>query len=247
MMMNNLMMIPFHTNISIDSIDGYNLLKRVNYYTIYMSCAPKSLLMYLPGDSSGIASLSKRSLSLVSQFSESKLPKKFGLCLGSRGVIVFGSGQYNLLPPLKRNMTEFLSYTSFLDHPKDASGYYIGVKGISVNSQSVNLHTNTFSLDEFGNEGVKLSTITPYTTLKTHIYWALLKKFAMSTNTIPRVPKIAPFDYCINTTELGTTQTGLNVPKIDLERSNGANWTIFGPNSMTRIIDDIDRNSCLYN
>ena len=70
--------------------------------------------------------------------------------------------------------------------------------------------------DVLGHGGVKLSTVTPYTTLKRHIYWPFLKAFANATKGIPRAPKVKPFDLCLNTSTLASIRLGLNVPQIDL-------------------------------
>uniref|UniRef100_A0A803N3N2 Small nuclear ribonucleoprotein Sm D1 n=1 Tax=Chenopodium quinoa TaxID=63459 RepID=A0A803N3N2_CHEQI len=178
---------------------------------------PKSLIRSIPKGSSGLASLSNGSLSLASQFSNSKVPKKFGMCLGDQGVLFFGEGPFYLLPSPGRDVTQLLSYTPLLKHPSDALGHYIGLKGISINGQAVKFIERMLSSDKL----VKLSTITPYTTLKSYIYKALLRQFAKATRGIPRVPKVAPFDLCLNTSNLGSTRVGLLVPQVDLQLTKG--------------------------
>ncbi|KAK9756135.1 hypothetical protein RND81_01G076000 [Saponaria officinalis] len=227
-----------YSSVSIASTNGHNPLAKVKY-NIFMSCAPKSLLTALPKNSSGIASLSRGPLSLVNQFSDSKVPKKFGMCLGQQGVAFFGDGPYFLLPPPGRDVTQLLSYTPLLKNPKDAFGYYISLKGISVNGQPVKLPKNTLSFDSLGNGGVKLSTVSPYTTLKSRIYRAFFNLFSMLTKSYPRVPKVAPFDLCFNSTKLGSTRVGYAIPQIDLQLSSGGNWTVFGGNSLVQVSDDV--------
>jgi len=224
-----------YANVSVSSTDGHNPLAGVGYNKVFMSCAPKTLFKGLPKGSSGIASLSKGSLSLVSQFSTLKVPTKFALCLGDQGVAFFGEGPFFLLPPPGRDMTQFLGFTPLLKHPTDPLGYYIGLKGISVNGQAVKFLKRMLPFDG----GVKLSTVTPYTTLRSHIYRAFLGLFSRLTKGIPRVPKVAPFDLCLNSTFLVSTRVGFGVPQIDLELTNGGNWTIFGFNSLAQVSSDV--------
>ncbi|XP_074268954.1 chitinase CLP-like [Silene latifolia] len=228
-----------YSSVSITSTDGHTPLTKVKYNKVFMSCAPKLLLNSLPENSSGIASLSRGSLSLIPQFSSVKVSQKFGMCLGDQGVAFFGEGPYYLLPPPGRDVSQFLSYTPLLKNPKDALGYYIGLKGISVNLQAVKLSPNMLSFDSLGNGGVKLSTVTPYTTMKSNIYGAFFSLFSRTTSKYPRVPKVAPFDLCFNSTKLGSTRVGYAVPQIDLQLSNGGNWTIFGANSLMQVSDDV--------
>ncbi|KAL9239226.1 hypothetical protein vseg_013566 [Gypsophila vaccaria] len=224
-----------YSSVTIASTDGHTPLAKVKYNKVFSSCAPRSLLnSSLPKNSSGIASLSRGPLSLVTQFSDSKVSKKFGMCLGEGGVAFFGDGPYFLLPPPGRDVTQFLSFTPLLKNPKDALGYYISLEGISVNGQAVKVSKNILS-----NSLVKLSTVSPYTTLTTRIYRAFFSLFSMATRGYPRVPKVEPFDLCFNSTKLGSTRVGYAVPQIDFQLRKGANWTVFGGNSLIQVSEDV--------
>ncbi|CAO2824182.1 unnamed protein product [Amaranthus hypochondriacus] len=222
-----------YTNVSIAYTDGHVPFAKANY-KLFLSCAPKSLLNSRPIGSSGFASFSRSLLSLVKQFSNSKVPRKFGMCLGEQGVAFFGEGPFYLLPPPGRDITRLLSSTPLITHPNDNLGHYIGLKGISINGEAIKSLRSKLPFDKL----VKLSTITPYTILRSDLYRAVIRKFSEATRGIPRVPKVAPFGLCLNTSNLGSTRVGLPVPQIDLQLIEGGNWTIFGANSMVQVSND---------
>ncbi|GAB4842043.1 hypothetical protein Ancab_012003 [Ancistrocladus abbreviatus] len=229
------------TSVSLPSTDGHNPMTTVKFESIYMSCAPRLLFRSLPRASSGMASLASAPLSLPLQFS-TRVLKQFAICLPStttdQGVAFFGKGPFYLLPPPGIDVTNLLSFTPLLKN-SSSLGYYINLRAISINGESVKFSKQMLEFDALGHGGVKLSTIVPYTTLKTPIYIAFLQQFARATRRIPRVKKVAPFDLCLNTSKLGSTRVGLPVPQIDLQLSNGKNWTIFGANSMKQVTDEV--------
>ncbi|CAL5416021.1 unnamed protein product [Camellia sinensis] len=202
---------------------------------LYLSCAPVSLFQSLPKGTVGLAGLSWPPLSLSSQFTPPFLgvAKKFAICLPSAplapGVIFFGDGPYYLLPPTNLNAETLLSYTPLLKTPKSPD-YFIGVKAISINGKAIPLST-------YSSQRVKLSTVVPYTTLRSELYKTFLNSFSKATKGVPRVETIKPFGLCLKASALGFTRVGFRVPQIDLQLSNGKNWAIFGANSMKQIGD----------
>lgn len=215
--------------------NGKNPIVGINFKHLYVSCAPKSLLQSLPKSSIGIAGLSWSPLALSTQFTPSYLglTKKFAICLPSapraRGVIFFGDGPYNLLP-LPFDIASILSYTPLL-RKKNSVEYYIGLKGISIGGKAIKLQSPSTVM--------KLSTIVPYTTLRSDIYNSLLTEFSRATRGYPQVKKVNPFGLCFNSTAIGSTRVGLAVPQIDLELGNGAKWTVFGANSMKQVSNEV--------
>ncbi|GAB2301079.1 hypothetical protein Dimus_035113 [Dionaea muscipula] len=171
-----------------------------------------------------MASLSPAPLSLPSQFSP-RILKQFG--------------PFYLLPPPGVDITDLLSFTPLINPNGSNSGYYVPLGGIAIGLESVKFPKGAFDIDPQGHGGVKLSTVVPYTTLRSPIYSAFVKQFEKATSGIPRVKKVEPFDLCLNTTTVGKTRVGLGVPAIDLELSNGKNWTIYGDNSMNQVTDDV--------
>jgi hypothetical protein len=95
------------------------------------------------------------------------------------------------------------------------------------------------SIDREGNGGTKISTVNPYTVLETSIYNAVTDFFTKELSGVPRVPAVAPFGLCFNSTNIGSTRVGPAVPQIDLVlQSESVYWRIFGANSMVQVNDD---------
>ncbi|KAK4425721.1 putative aspartic proteinase GIP2 [Sesamum alatum] len=94
-------------NLTISWTNGANPTTKITFSDRYLSCAPASLFNSLPRGIVGLASLSWAPLALPPQFSPPLLgvSRKFAMCLPStssgNGVIFFGDGPYNLLPPTK--------------------------------------------------------------------------------------------------------------------------------------------------
>ncbi|XP_052208045.1 probable aspartic proteinase GIP2 [Diospyros lotus] len=215
-----------YNNITIPSTNGTN-----PSFNVYFSCANKSLVQSLPSGTAGIASLSWSPLSFPSQ-----LGKKFAVCLpaASRGAAFFGDGPYNLP---KRDAAKLLSYTPLIKNPKSPD-YYIGVNAISINGDAISVGAKSLALDSSGRGGVKLSTVLPYTALRTDVYKAFLKGFEKAVKGLPKASKVKPFELCIKASSLGYTLAGLAVPEIDLQMANGKNWTIYGANSVVFVGKD---------
>lgn len=216
-----------------------------NISAVVFGCAPQSLFRSLPAGSSGMASFSRAAFSFPMQFRRA-VRLQFAICLpsfSSPGVAFFGSEPFFLLPPPGRNITNLLSFTPLLKNPNPLDrNYFIQVKAIAINGRAVEFLQRVLEFDSEGHGGVKFSTVTPYTKLRSHVYRPFLKLFSWSTRGIPRAPKVKPFDLCLNTTNLGSTRVGLPVPQIDIMLGNGLNWTVFGANSMKQVSSDV---SCL--
>ena len=67
-----------------------------------------------------------------------------------------------------------------------------------------------------------------------------MKAFDRATAERKRVtpPPAAPFELCYDSRELGSTRLGYAVPQVDLMLEGGANWTVFGGNSMVQVDDN---------
>ncbi|KAL3626223.1 hypothetical protein CASFOL_029772 [Castilleja foliolosa] len=219
------------------TISRANPTAKINLTNIYLSCAPSSLFRSLPKSVSGLASLSLAPLSLPSQFATSTprviISRKFAICLPSQnsvnGVVFFGDGPYNLRSTKKTNLSSLLSYTPLLRNPKSAD-YFIGIKALSMN--------RNYSISMSPYEGIKISTVVTYTTLRTDIFEKFLDFFTKAMKGIPVSENIKPFSTCYKASAIGYSRFGLNVPNIDLEFDNGEKWTICGSNSM-RVFGDL--------
>ncbi|KAK2631609.1 hypothetical protein EUGRSUZ_L02681 [Eucalyptus grandis] len=236
-------------NVVIPSTDGHVPKANITVNGVPFACAPESLFHALPSGSSGMASLSPSSLSLPSLFKKAigatAVNKQFAICLpsssSSPGVSFFGNGPFYLLPPPGIDVTQLLAFTPLLKNPvmKHNLDYYIDVRSICINGEAASFLRRMLEFDSLGHGGVKLSTVVPYTTLRSHVYRPFLALFARLTRGIPRAKKVKPFDLCLNTSALGSTRVGLPVPWIDLVLGNGKNWTIVGANSMKQVSNDV--------
>ncbi|RLN43503.1 hypothetical protein C2845_PM01G10920 [Panicum miliaceum] len=152
---------------------------------------------------------------------ELKVASKFSLCLPS--VAILGGGPVHI-PGSDADVdpvSDHLSCTRLLRNPKN-SAYYIDVRGIAVNGAQVPLPDHALALDAGqGQGGVALSTVTPYTALRSDIYRAVLKAFDAATAGIPRAEAPSkPFELCYNMTEMnlsGKSNAGVVTASIDIE------------------------------
>ncbi|PWA40657.1 aspartic peptidase A1 family, Aspartic peptidase domain, Xylanase inhibitor [Artemisia annua] len=146
----------------------------------------------------------------------------------AQGVLFFGTGPYFLLPQTDVDLRSYLSYTPLLKHP-DSFGYYIGVDAIVIKNRSISVPTNTTT---------KLSTIDPYTILRSDIYNSVVRRFSLVTKRIRPAKPVAPFGLCYNTSAKGTKVT-ITVPGIDLSLQDGKKWTIATANSIKQVTKDV--------
>nr|CAB3479378.1 unnamed protein product [Digitaria exilis] len=214
--------------------DGHNPLHPVSFPAV-AACAPHSLLSNLPSGAAGVAGLARSRVSLPVQAARAqKVANKFALCLPSGGngvgVAIFGGGPLFLLPPGSPDVTARLAGTTPLVRKAANPGYYITAKGgVAVNQEEV----------QRGPLVVGLSSRVPYTELRSDVYGAVVKAFDKATAGRKRVtPAVAPFELCYDSRELGSTRVGYAVPQVDLMMDGGANWTVFGGNSMVQVDDN---------
>ncbi|KAJ4842946.1 hypothetical protein Tsubulata_030030 [Turnera subulata] len=225
---------------------GHHVSGHLSFSDVCISCAPGSLWQLpnnvsLPDYVAGLASLSWSPLSLATQFTPAYLGvgRKFAICLPGEaegsGVLFFGDGPYYLMQ-FRADIRRLLSYTPLIRRDNISVEYYIGVEKILIQGEPLKMKHGTFDFDGKGNGGVMLSTVVPYTILRSDIYHAFLKKFSKATHGYPIVhKKIHPFGLCFNTTQHRPTRVGLPFPRVDLALRNGTNWRMFGANSMKEV------------
>nr|GEX39876.1 basic 7S globulin 2-like [Tanacetum cinerariifolium] len=195
------------------------------------ACAPSSEFQSFPANVSGVMALSSSPYALPAYLFE-PLKRIVALCLPSTvsapGVMLYGTGPYGLLPRSDVDVRSLLTFTPLINHP-DSFGYFIGVNAIVIKLRSVDLPTNTTT---------KLSTVEPYTTLRTDIYQAMVRRFIKVTQRIPPAKPVAPFGLCFSTSNNGT-QVSIKVPDIDFILPEGKKWTISTANSIKQITKDV--------
>ncbi|CAJ2658439.1 unnamed protein product [Trifolium pratense] len=204
-------------------------------------------LKNLPKTSKGILGLARTQLSLTKQLSLSsnKLPNKFALCLPSSSkhgsLFIGGVPQKSSFSKLQLT-TIPLIINPFSTAPIFTEGdasyeYFIDVKSIKIGGEVLNFKSSLLSIDNKGNGGTKFSTLSNFTVLHSSIFKPLVRDFGKkaSDKKIKKVASVAPFEACFDLSTIGRTNTGLDVPIIDLVLEGGVEWTIFGGNSIVLV------------
>nr|XP_043623131.1 chitinase CLP-like [Erigeron canadensis] len=212
---------------TVQTSNGRNIL--TPYYGIvpYAACAPSSSFQSFPANVSGVMALSTSPYALPARLRD-PLKGVMALCLPSTlsapGVLLYGNGPYYFLPNSDIDVMSFLSYTPLIQHP-DSYGYFVGIHAIIIKKRSIDIPMNSTT---------KLSTIDPYTTLRTDIYKSVIRRFSKVTKRIPPAEPVAPFGLCFNTSTNGD-QVSLKVPDIHFVLQGGKSWTISTSNSIKQI------------
>ncbi|XP_071742033.1 probable aspartic proteinase GIP2 [Rutidosis leptorrhynchoides] len=218
-----------YEDLMLSTSNGMNPFDGIYDVTINGACAPSSSFESFPANVTGVLALSSSPYSFQSFFFQDQVMYRISLCLPSTtstpGVLFYGNG-----PKYFKNVdvTSYLSYTPLLKHP-DSFGYFIGVSSIVIKKRSIEVPMNTTT---------KLSTIEPYTTLRTDIYNQVIRRFSMVTKRFRTVKPIAPFGLCYKSYTNGT-EYGLKVPDIDFGLENGKKWTVSTANSMKQVTKDV--------
>ncbi|KAI3524029.1 hypothetical protein L1887_02630 [Cichorium endivia] len=190
------------------------------------ACAPSSAFQSFPANVTGVMALSSSPYALPAYLYE-PLKKVIGLCLPSTlstsGVLFYGNSPYYLLPQQDVDVRSYLSYTPLIKHP-DSFGYFIGVNNIVIKKRSISIPANATT---------KISTLDPYTILRTDIYNPVIRRFSMVTKRIPPAKPVPPFGLCFS------TQAGLRVPDIDFSLPEGKKWTMSTANSIKQVTNDV--------
>lgn len=138
------------------------------------------------------------------------------------------------------DLSKTLRYTQLLLNPV-RTDYFINLTSIKVNGVSAQLNQNILAVDEQGFGGIKLSTVTPYTTLHSNIYKTFTETFVNESAklNLTVTNPVEPFKVCYNADEVLDTRVGPAVPTVDFVMDgDDVFWRIFGSNSMVRIARD---------
>ncbi|XP_023733954.1 probable aspartic proteinase GIP2 [Lactuca sativa] len=178
-------------------------------------CSPEYLLKTLATGAKGMLGFGRSKIAFQSQaVNNFDIPRKFSICLSSsEGFIFSGIG-----------ISKSLSYTPLIStHGHD--GYYVNVKSIKINGRKLVLQPI---------RGVEISTVVPYTTMKSPIYGIFTKAYvkAASSMNMTMVAPVAPFGVCFSSQR--------KVPEIELVlQSEVVKWMIQGRNSMVQVSDSV--------
>nr|CAB3479383.1 unnamed protein product [Digitaria exilis] len=221
------------TDISTNATDGKTPTAVVTVHGVLSSCAPVSLLRSFPGAAAGDAGLGRELYAKLS------LKRQLAICLPSvtdaPGVAFLGSGPYGFLPFALLDASD-LAYTDLVKNSPSSSSssasYGIRLSGIAVNQEAVPLAAGVVS--------VTFDTALPYTVLRRDVYRAFVDTYRSAMAGVPRVPGVAPFEACFNSSGLGVTRVGYAVPFVDLmTEGGGGNWTVWGSNLVTQVATDV--------
>nr|CAB3475370.1 unnamed protein product [Digitaria exilis] len=219
------------TTFASTTIDATNTLRSVSL-TIVASCAPRwKKLLPSPAFAAGVAGLSSSGLALPPQAAAGRNARDaFFLCLPSsgRGAALLGAATVDVLPPELQALASSMAYAPLVTKRGDDPAYYLPVKGIAVGDAAVALPSSALAA------GVMLSTLAPYTELRSDVYRALVDAFDRAMGRDARVSTPAgapPFELCYSSSALLVTKVGYQVPYIDLTLAGGGrNWTMLGSN-----------------
>nr|XP_043627170.1 chitinase CLP-like [Erigeron canadensis] len=219
---------------SLNGSDGRNPYTSVYYTNCNAGCAPSSTFESFPANVRGVMAFSRSPYAKpASVFYIPEWKDILALCLpstlSSPGVMFFGDGPYYFIPKSNDDIRSLLSYTPLLKHP-GSFAYFINVKAIVIKGRSINISS--------GRSTTKLSTIEPYTTLRSDIYTSVVRRFLKVTKRIPVAKPVAPFGLCYNISK-NKTKPGLKVPDIHLILHGGSNWTISTANSIRQVTSDV--------
>ncbi|KFK44545.1 hypothetical protein AALP_AA1G270600 [Arabis alpina] len=162
-----------------------------------------------------------------------------GLFVGASGLLGLGGGLLAL--PSQLNTTSF-SYC-LVDRDSDSAStvefggalpldavvapllrnhqldtfYYLGLTGISVGGEMLDVPVSFFEMDESGSGGIIIDSGTAVTRLQTEVYNMLRDAFVKGTMDLERVNGVAMFDTCYDL----STKTTIEVPTVALHFSGG--------------------------
>ncbi|RZC47057.1 hypothetical protein C5167_039999 [Papaver somniferum] len=206
----------------------------------------------------GVAGLGRSSaLSVVTQFAVGfRLPRIFALELsgGFSNNVYFGGGPY-IHPDFssESNTNRILEYTPLLVNPKSTDEYFVDLKSIQIHGKTVPIDKKLISINkETGVGGTKIDIQTPYTTLETSIYKAVIKvynEWAKSEN-ITMVAAVAPFTSCYMSSTLPSwLYSGFRISPPSLSfvfpknQLNVAWWDLFKVNDAVHCVAFVDGGS----
>ncbi|CAN8265690.1 unnamed protein product [Cochlearia groenlandica] len=209
----------------------------VTFKDVKHLCVPELFIVDFPPGVIGLAGLAPTALSTWNQLTPSRLglEKKFALCLPSdtnKGAIYFGGGPYKLKNTDARSM---LSYTRLVKNPKRLNNYFLRLKGILVIRVKISLAQQVYNhFDNKGDGGVTLSTVIPFTMLRSDVYKVFIEAFSKATSDIPRVASpTPPFELCFKST------ASLQTPRIGFEFADGKIWKVSAANYLKNVGGDV--------
>ncbi|XP_057758084.1 probable aspartic proteinase GIP2 [Arachis stenosperma] len=203
----------------------------------------------LPKSTKGILGLSRSQLALPNQLAlENKVQPKFSICLPSSNKL----GYTNLMvESIDGSVSKFVQTTPLIINPVSTGAvsvkgvpskeYFIDVKSVKIDGNVLNIKPSLLSIDNKGNGGTKISTMSPFTELQSSVYKPFIRDFVKKAldRKMKRVASVAPFEACFDSRTIKKSVTGFVVPAIDLVLQGGVQWRIHGANSMVMAKENV--------
>ncbi|XP_028768686.1 protein ASPARTIC PROTEASE IN GUARD CELL 1 [Neltuma alba] len=184
-----------------------------------------------------------------------------GLFVGAAGLLGLGGGSLSF--PSQLNTT-FFSYC-LVDRDSDSTStlefdsplppnavtapihrnreldtfYYLGLTGISVGGQMLQIPASRFLVDATGNGGIIVDSGTAVTRLQTDVYNSLRDSFVKGTRGLPPAKGVALFDTCYNL----SSKTSVEVPTVSFHFPEGKELPLPAKNYLIPV--DSDGTFCL--
>ncbi|KAI9072634.1 hypothetical protein K1719_045401 [Acacia pycnantha] len=184
-----------------------------------------------------------------------------GLFVGAAGLLGLGGGSLSF--PSQLNTT-FFSYC-LVDRDSDSTStlefdsplppnavtapmhrnreldtfYYLGLTGISIGGEMLQIPASSFLVDATGNGGIIVDSGTAVTRLQTDVYNSLRDAFVKGTRGLPPAKGVALFDTCYNL----SSKTSVEVPTLSFHFPEGKELPLPAKNYLIPV--DSDGTFCL--
>ncbi|KAI3850139.1 hypothetical protein MKX03_011937 [Papaver bracteatum] len=133
-----------------------------------------------------------------------------GLFIGSAGLLALGAGSLSFSFSGKSLCIFLLFSRSRFHNTRYPTFYYVGLSGISVGGQPLNLPHSVFDLNPNSPSGVIVDSGTSVTRLRIEVYNALRDAFVKGTQNLPSAGGFALFDTCCDL----SSKTSVSVPTV---------------------------------
>jgi len=109
-----------------------------------------------------------------------------------------------------------------LQNPKAENLYYVGLTGISVGGEKIDVPNSTFTIDPSGNGGMIVSSSNLITLLENDTYNVVRDAFVAKTQHLVRAKAFLQFDTCYNLSSKNTVE----LPTVEFEVNDGKSWLL---------------------
>ncbi|KAJ8448230.1 hypothetical protein Cgig2_025154 [Carnegiea gigantea] len=182
----------------------------------------------------GLLGLGGGALSLPSQLNATS----FSYCLVDRDSDSASVLEFRPAESPSLNSVHSVS-AQLIKNPQMDSFYYVGLTGIAVGGNPLELPAKAFQIDGDGNGGVIVDSGTAVTRLESATYESLRDEFRRLTSHLASAEGVAIFDTCYDL----SGQTSVEVPEVELVFASGKRLTLPAKNYMIPV--DSEGTFCL--